>query len=50
MDNETGVQAPSIHTLIPLEDFKALLGVDDRDDKSAVFALSRQLSPLSNIF
>jgi hypothetical protein len=30
MENETGVQ--TLHSLIPLEDFKALLGVDDRED------------------
>ena len=28
-----------LHTLIPLEDFKALLGVDDREDKIARFCL-----------
>jgi hypothetical protein len=32
MDNETGVQNLPLHSLIPLEDFKALLGVDDRED------------------
>jgi hypothetical protein len=39
MDNETGVTAPSLHTLIPLADFKALLGVDDREDKLSRFCL-----------
>ncbi|MDR2476822.1 MAG: hypothetical protein LBD18_03440 [Treponema sp.] len=38
MDNETGVQA-SLHTLIPLADFKAVLGLDDREDKISVFCL-----------
>jgi hypothetical protein len=33
MENE------NLHTLIPLEDFKALLGVDDREDKIARFCL-----------
>jgi len=28
-----------LHTLIPIEDFKALMGVDDRDDKTARFCL-----------
>jgi hypothetical protein len=32
MDNETRVQRPALHTLIPLEDFKAILGLDDRED------------------
>jgi hypothetical protein len=32
MSNETGVQNPSLHSLIPLGDFKAILGVDDRED------------------
>src|SRR5215470_13859521 len=39
MDNETGVQTSSLHTLIPLEDFKALLGVDEREDKISRFCL-----------
>jgi len=29
----------ALHTLIPLDDFKALMGVDDRDDKIARFCL-----------
>ena len=29
----------SIYTLIPLEEFKSLLGIDDRDDKLAQFCL-----------
>jgi hypothetical protein len=40
MDNETGIQESGLqavlHSLIPLEDFKAILGLDDRED-----ALSR---------
>jgi len=30
---------PPLYTLIPLEDFKAVLGIDDRDDKLAKFCL-----------
>jgi len=33
------IQDNSLKTLIPLEDFKALMGVDDRDDKTARFCL-----------
>ena len=29
----------TLHTLIPLEDFKAVLGIDDREDKLARFCL-----------
>jgi hypothetical protein len=32
MSNETGVYNPSIHSLIPFEDFKTILGIDDRED------------------
>jgi hypothetical protein len=39
MDNEIRVQGPALHTLIPLGDFKALLGVDDREDKISRFCL-----------
>jgi hypothetical protein len=28
-----------IYTLLPLDDFKSLLGVDDREDKTAIFCL-----------
>jgi len=28
-----------LHTLIPLDEFKALMGIDDRDDKTARFCL-----------
>jgi hypothetical protein len=38
MSNETGVQAP-LHSLIPLADFKALLGFDDREDALSRFCL-----------
>jgi hypothetical protein len=39
MDNETRVQSPSFHTLIPLGDFKALLGIDDREDALSRYCL-----------
>jgi hypothetical protein len=40
MENETGVQTPSLlHTLIPLEDFKAILGIDDREDTLSRYCL-----------
>jgi hypothetical protein len=41
MSNDTSGQgaAPALHTLIPLADFKALLGIDDREDKISVFCL-----------
>jgi hypothetical protein len=41
MSNDTSGQqgtAP-LHSLIPLADFKALLGLDDREDKTATFCL-----------
>jgi hypothetical protein len=38
MENETRVQAP-LHSLIPLADFKALLGFDDREDALSRFCL-----------
>jgi hypothetical protein len=38
MSNETGVQN-SLHSLIPLADFKALLGIDDREDAMANYCL-----------
>jgi hypothetical protein len=40
MNNETGVQNPPLHTLIPLEDFKAVLGLDDREDALSRFCLT----------
>ena len=33
------IKADKLHTLIPLEDFKAVMGVDDREDKTARFCL-----------
>jgi hypothetical protein len=39
MDNEIRVQRPALHTLIPLEDFKAILGLDDRDEAVSRFCL-----------
>jgi dsRNA-specific ribonuclease len=33
-------QEKTIYSLIPLEEFKALLGVDDREDKLARFCLT----------
>jgi hypothetical protein len=38
MADENGLQG-SLHSLIPLADFKALLGVDDREDKISTFCL-----------
>jgi hypothetical protein len=38
MDNKNGVQSP-LYSLIPLADFKALLGLDDREDKISIFCL-----------
>jgi hypothetical protein len=45
MDNKTGVQTPGLqatllHTLIPFEDFKAILGIDDREDALSRFCLT----------
>jgi hypothetical protein len=40
MDNETGVQNPSLHSLISLEDFKAILGTDDREDALSRYCLT----------
>jgi hypothetical protein len=45
MSNETGAQPPGaqatpIHSLIPLEDFKAILGVDDRENALSRFCLA----------
>jgi hypothetical protein len=39
MDNEAGVQSPQLHTLIPLTDFKAILGLDDREDTLSRYCL-----------
>jgi hypothetical protein len=40
MNNETGAYNLSLHTLILLEDFKALLGLDDREDVLSRFCLT----------
>jgi hypothetical protein len=40
MSNKTGVQAPPLHTLIPLADFKAILGLDDREDTLSRYCLT----------
>jgi hypothetical protein len=39
MEHEAGVRNPQLHTLIPLADFKAILGIDDREDKLSRFCL-----------
>jgi hypothetical protein len=39
MDNETRVQNPQLHTLIPLGDFKAVLGIDDRENALSRYCL-----------
>jgi hypothetical protein len=39
MSNETGTQHPPLHSLIPLGDFKAILGFDDREDTLSRFCL-----------
>jgi hypothetical protein len=39
MSNETGVHTPSLHSLISLGDFKALLGLDDREDTLSRYCL-----------
>ena len=39
MSNEKKVGGNALYSLIPLEDFKAVLGVDDREDKIARFCL-----------
>jgi len=36
---ENNVKTSNLYSLIPLEDFKALLGVDDREDKISKFCL-----------
>ena len=37
--NEESQKENDLYSLIPLEEFKALMGVDDRDDKTARFCL-----------
>jgi hypothetical protein len=39
MNNEIQVQRSALHTLIPLEDFKAVLGLDDREDALSRYCL-----------
>jgi hypothetical protein len=39
MENETGALTPSLHSLIPLGDFKAVLGIDDREDPLSRYCL-----------
>ena len=39
MDDETGVQSPQLHALIPLADFKTILGLDDREDTLSRYCL-----------
>ena len=36
---EDTISKNKLHTLIPLDEFKSLMGVDDRDDKTARFCL-----------
>jgi hypothetical protein len=40
--NETEILGtePPLHTLIPIEEFKSVLGIDDRDDKLVKFCLA----------
>jgi len=39
MKRENKTDLPPLHTLLPLDDFKAVLGIDDRDDKLCRFCL-----------
>jgi hypothetical protein len=39
MENETGVHGNPLYSLISLEDFKALLGIDDREDALSRYCL-----------
>jgi hypothetical protein len=39
MNNASWAGAPPLHSLIPLEDFKAILGIDDREDRLSAFCL-----------
>jgi len=41
-------QGNNLYSLIPLEDFKAVLGVDDRDDKLAKFCLVTSTLTIEN--
>jgi hypothetical protein len=39
MDNEIRERGPALHSLIPLEEFKAVLGFDDREDALCRYCL-----------
>jgi len=39
METKIEVNEKQLHTLIPLEEFKAIMGIDDREDKLARFCL-----------
>jgi len=39
MSNENQTESNNLYSLIPLDEFKTLMGVDDRDDKTARFCL-----------
>jgi uncharacterized phiE125 gp8 family phage protein len=39
MEHKTRVQGNPLHSLIPLEDFKAILGIDDREDALSRYCL-----------
>jgi hypothetical protein len=39
MGHEAGGRTSPLHTLIPLADFKAILGADDREDRISRFCL-----------
>jgi len=39
---------PQIRTLIPIEEFKAILGIDDRDDKLVKFCLATSTLTIEN--
>ena len=38
--NEKRIKSNNLHSLIPLEDFKAVLGIDERDDKLSCYCLT----------
>ncbi len=39
---------PPIHSLIPIEEFKSVLGIDDRDDKLVKFCLNASTLTIEN--
>jgi len=43
INNEKKAEGNLLYSLIQLEDFKAVLGVDDRDDKLSKFCLVTSL-------